>query len=295
MLQRFKIASTSLALNVHPSLLPQLRGAAPIQTAIARRILETGITLQQLSDGTFDQGNVIAQRPFALPQGTTYDDVIPTIGKASGELTVEALATLPERLETSVAQDPSKVTWALKPTSRTLTINWDGSTAEDIEALFRGFKHVSGPVTWLAPYDRQGKVPQPFLQVELREVAVPSSNWADEYPAAAELLRNAPPGTAVWQRKMDMLIVKTAPPTGPESQKLHAIFVTRLLTLSKSPLTAPDWWRGYGERLDSRKRIRFSNAPPVDHDTKHREAVAAFKQANKARSLAKDAARAESV
>lgn len=49
------------ALNVHPSLLPKYRGAAPIQWCIVNGELETGVTIQSLSRGTFDEGQILAQ------------------------------------------------------------------------------------------------------------------------------------------------------------------------------------------------------------------------------------------
>lgn len=51
-------------LNVHPSLLPQYRGAAPIQWAIANGETESGVTVQELSMGKFDRGRILAQHPL---------------------------------------------------------------------------------------------------------------------------------------------------------------------------------------------------------------------------------------
>lgn len=49
------------ALNVHPSLLPRYRGAAPIQWAMARGENTTGVTVQELSRGVFDHGDILGQ------------------------------------------------------------------------------------------------------------------------------------------------------------------------------------------------------------------------------------------
>ena len=48
-------------LNVHPSLLPALRGAAPLQWAIARRITHTGVSVQSIEPHRFDAGRILAQ------------------------------------------------------------------------------------------------------------------------------------------------------------------------------------------------------------------------------------------
>ena len=56
-----QFGSPSLTLNLHPSLLPQLRGAAPIQWAIARQLATTGVSVQQLSVDAFDRGAILGQ------------------------------------------------------------------------------------------------------------------------------------------------------------------------------------------------------------------------------------------
>lgn len=50
------------ALNVHPSLLPRYRGAAPLQWTIANGDTESGVTVQELSVGKFDHGRILAQK-----------------------------------------------------------------------------------------------------------------------------------------------------------------------------------------------------------------------------------------
>lgn len=55
------------ALNVHPSLLPRWRGAAPIQWSILNGDEEGGVTVQELSRGRFDRGRILAQEPVGLP------------------------------------------------------------------------------------------------------------------------------------------------------------------------------------------------------------------------------------
>lgn len=54
------------ALNVHPSLLPKYRGAAPIQHTILAGDDETGVTIQELDDKAFDAGRILAQTKMVL-------------------------------------------------------------------------------------------------------------------------------------------------------------------------------------------------------------------------------------
>lgn len=50
------------ALNIHPSVLPKYRGAAPIQWALINGDRETGVSVQELSKGKFDRGRLLGQR-----------------------------------------------------------------------------------------------------------------------------------------------------------------------------------------------------------------------------------------
>lgn len=61
LLSRFLPLNT---INVHPSLLPKYRGAAPIQWALINGDAETGVSIQELSRGTFDKGRILGQSHF---------------------------------------------------------------------------------------------------------------------------------------------------------------------------------------------------------------------------------------
>lgn len=140
MLDRFTAeTSSSMALNVHPSMLPHLRGAAPIQWAIARRLADTGVSIQQLSRGTFDQGHILAQMPSDIPQGSTYTSLMPTLARKGAELLLDTIINLPQRHLNAQQQDSAKATLAPKLDPRRAEIDWHQMTAEDIEARFRAF------------------------------------------------------------------------------------------------------------------------------------------------------------
>lgn len=243
--------SKSLALNVHPSLLPQLRGAAPIQWAIAKRMSETGVTVQQLSEGKFDHGDILAQQTVAVPPGSTYRSLLPVLADVSAALTVDTLANLPARHEQSIPQDPNKATLAFKPTPRDFTVDWSSMTAEDVEASHRAWQHVGGIKTWLKPLLAKEK----YLQVFLRDVSLPSA--ADgEYEHIKRILE--PPdvavGSACLAPKSKRIAVKT---TAAASSHTPFVYVSRLQTVSKKPLDAVDWWKGYPSRRDGSKHVTF--------------------------------------
>jgi methionyl-tRNA formyltransferase len=98
------------ALNVHASLLPRWRGAAPIQWAIAAGDRETGVTIMQMDEG-LDTGDVLLQR--TCPVGDDDAEALaPRLAALGGAALVEALDMLEGRRLVPVRQDGSKVTLA---------------------------------------------------------------------------------------------------------------------------------------------------------------------------------------
>ena len=76
-------------LNVHPSLLPDLRGPAPIVHALLKRRSHTGVTLQTMHPTRFDHGVVLSQTPapgIPIPKDCTAKDLIETLGPLGAEL-----------------------------------------------------------------------------------------------------------------------------------------------------------------------------------------------------------------
>ncbi|KAH8893246.1 Formyltransferase [Thozetella sp. PMI_491] len=81
-------------LNVHPSLLPDFRGPAPLQHAILNRRTHTGVSLQTLSEKTFDAGLVLAQTEIPgvpIPPGATFADLYEQFAALGAEMLVRGL------------------------------------------------------------------------------------------------------------------------------------------------------------------------------------------------------------
>ena len=96
-------------LNVHPSLLPRWRGAAPIERAILAGDGETGVSIMQLTAG-LDSGPVGLQQRVAIEPSDDYGALSARLQELGGELLVRALDEQPEY----IAQDESGVTYAEK-------------------------------------------------------------------------------------------------------------------------------------------------------------------------------------
>jgi methionyl-tRNA formyltransferase len=134
-------------LNVHASLLPKYRGAAPIQWAIANGETSTGITIMQMDAG-LDTGDILMQEPLAIGPDETADELHDRLARLGERLLLEALA----RLETGPLerrpQDHRQASLAPILTRQDGEIDWSW-TAAAIANRARGFHPWPGTFTHL--------------------------------------------------------------------------------------------------------------------------------------------------
>jgi methionyl-tRNA formyltransferase len=98
-------------INVHASLLPRYRGAAPIQWAILRGETQTGVSTMHIDAG-LDTGPVLLQRPLAIGPDETAGELEPRLARLGAEALVETLAGLASGSLTARPQDPARATLA---------------------------------------------------------------------------------------------------------------------------------------------------------------------------------------
>ncbi|MDE2091464.1 MAG: methionyl-tRNA formyltransferase [Gammaproteobacteria bacterium] len=122
-------------INIHASLLPRWRGAAPIQSAILAGDTESGITLMQMNAG-LDTGDILDVRKTAIRDEDTAQSLHDRLAKLGAEAIVELLAALPD--VKCMPQDDSRATHAAKLTRAEARINW-ASSATDIARRVRAY------------------------------------------------------------------------------------------------------------------------------------------------------------
>lgn len=83
------------ALNVHPSLLPKYRGAAPIQWAIINGDKSTGVSVQELSVGKFDRGGILGSATVDIPPHSTFTTLEPILANKGASLLLSLLSDMP--------------------------------------------------------------------------------------------------------------------------------------------------------------------------------------------------------
>jgi methionyl-tRNA formyltransferase len=132
-------------INVHASLLPKYRGAAPIQWAIASGEQTTGVTTMHLNEG-LDTGDILLQKEMALQPDDTAVTFAPRLAELGADLLVETLRALEEKTITPIPQDHSQATLAPILKKEDGQIDFSRS-ATDIHNRLRGFQPWPGAHT----------------------------------------------------------------------------------------------------------------------------------------------------
>ena len=128
--------------NVHPSLLPQYRGSAPIQWAILNGDKETGVTTMYLDEG-MDSGDIILRTKTPIDKDETSGKLWDRLSKIGAELLVETLEKIENKTAPRIKQ-PKEFTLAPMLEKSQAKIDWESKTAEEIKNLVRGLNPIMG-------------------------------------------------------------------------------------------------------------------------------------------------------
>jgi len=209
--------------NVHASLLPRWRGAAPIQWALASGDAETGITIMQMDAG-LDTGDMLLKHRTPIHPDDTGGTLHDRLAQLGGRAITEALAELEAGTLTPTVQDASQATYARKLDKEEGRIDWH-QAADAIERRIRAFN------PWPICSTREGDTTLRILQAQVTSLGEPMD----------------PPGT-----------VLTRDPDGAQVQCGEGVLNIQRIQLSgKNPQSIADLINGGrpllspGQRLDS--------------------------------------------
>jgi methionyl-tRNA formyltransferase len=134
-------AASEGAWNVHASLLPKYRGAAPIERSIMAGEPESGVTIIRMDEG-LDTGPMALQRPLPIPPDMTGGELSELLAGLGTEAVVEVLNQIEAGTVNLIEQDSLHATYAPKLLDEDLEIRWDRSV-EDVANLVRALSpHV---------------------------------------------------------------------------------------------------------------------------------------------------------
>lgn len=169
------------AINVHTSLLPKWRGAAPIQYAILHGDQETGVTIMQMDKG-MDTGPIISQAKCGIAKDETAQSLHDKLSHLAPNILLKAVNDLVYQKTQKILQDNSKATYTKKINKADALINWN-EDALQIERKIRAF------TPWPVAYTH---IANSTLRILKAQIAAP--------------INKAPPGTIVKLDKEGMLV-----------------------------------------------------------------------------------------
>ncbi|MBR3254715.1 MAG: methionyl-tRNA formyltransferase [Clostridia bacterium] len=180
-------------INVHGSLLPKYRGAAPIQWAVLNGDKTTGITTMYMDKG-MDTGDMILKEEVQIGEDETTGELWDRLSKIGGELLVKTL----KKIEAGTApreKQGEDFTMAPMLDKEMSKIDWENKTADEIKNLVRGLNPIMGAYTFL-----NGK------KIKFWRVQVASQ---DEIEYDEENIQNYKNGTVVVSDTKDGIFIKT--------------------------------------------------------------------------------------
>ena len=134
-------------INVHGSLLPKYRGAAPIQWAVLNGDKTTGITTMYMDEG-MDTGDMILKQEVKIGENETTGELWDRLSKIGGELLVKTLKEI-EKGAAPREKQGEDFTTAPMLSKEMAKIDWNKKTAQEIKNLVRGLNPIMGAYTFL--------------------------------------------------------------------------------------------------------------------------------------------------
>lgn len=125
--------------NIHPSLLPRFRGAAPVPAAILAEDLHTGVTLQKISQ-EMDCGDIILQSRYTISDSDTTESLLNALSREGSVLLDTLLDNFDDIYARSYAQTPAEAVYCRKIVSSFGYLTWSES-AQRIAVLTRAFSN----------------------------------------------------------------------------------------------------------------------------------------------------------
>lgn len=191
------------SINVHASLLPALRGAAPINWAIARGHAETGVTIMRMVKA-MDAGAIIHQVREPILPDETAGDLTLRLSEVGAAALIEALALMGAGVAEEVEQDHDAATFAPKIDREVARIDWS-RPASEVAPHVRAMDPVPGAWTRLVDAPVKLFAPKVWSDADLEELRSPASG--SNGGARVNDRRDAP-GTVLRANTSDGVLVR---------------------------------------------------------------------------------------
>jgi len=192
-------------INVHGSLLPAYRGAAPIQWAVINGERETGVTIMQMDEG-MDTGDILCTAAIAVEENDTAGSLFAKLAELGGQTLLETLRLLKEGRLNATPQDDALATVAPMLKKEDGRIDWRKS-AREIHCLIRGLD------PWPSAYC--------YLDDKRLQLFSPEIHYQDVNTAPGTLLNADKRGLLIATGR-DCLLVREVQPEGKKRMSVEA-------------------------------------------------------------------------
>ncbi|XP_061710613.1 methionyl-tRNA formyltransferase, mitochondrial [Cydia pomonella] len=213
--------------NVHPSLLPRWRGAAPIIHTLLHGDQLTGVSLMRIKPNIFDVGEIINQRTVPVPKDILLPELTEQLSEIGAEMLVDCMRTLPESLANAKPQSEEGVTYAKKINKSISDVRWSDMTATEVYNLYRAIYGLYPLTTTFR--NKQLKLFDAFLDETVDSCSV-----------------SKPEGSLEYCEKKNAIRVLCKDKT--------YIYFRSLRIVGKKEITALDFYNGYIKNMPLEKR-----------------------------------------
>ena len=134
-------------INVHPSLLPKYRGAAPINWALIQGEEKTGVSIMLMDEG-LDAGDILLQEETMIGSEETFGELHDRLSEMGAELLLKTIGMIVKGAVRRIPQDASFATYARRLNKEDGRIHWEANVG-DIANLIRGLSPSPGAYTFL--------------------------------------------------------------------------------------------------------------------------------------------------
>ena len=227
------------ALNVHASLLPSYRGAAPLQHALMDGAAASGVTIMHMAS-RLDAGDIVVQQKIDIPLDMNHAALHDAVSLLGSELLCQAVKAIVAGTARRVPQDESLVSYAPSLTSSDQQLDWSMSAAQ-LHNRIRAFDPQAGTITYYN--DKQLKIWKASA-VQEEEFSQALLHWNQEHGDQQAL-----PGTAIKFTPLGIIV----------STGLGGLLVQEVQPSGKKRMASTAWLQGRplqeGQRFEAKREL----------------------------------------
>ncbi|XP_053594412.1 methionyl-tRNA formyltransferase, mitochondrial isoform X1 [Microplitis demolitor] len=222
-------------INVHASLLPRWRGAAPIIYSLMNGDTQTGITIMKIMPKKFDIGDILAQQVVDIDPDETQPELYNKLSKIGADLLIETMKNLPDSLYSGKPQSEVNATYAPKITRKISSINWDELTAKNVYDIQRALTGIYPLIT-------------NFEGNKIKIYGIKLFNHRTNMTATSKII----PGLMSYDKKFDLLII--------QCEDGNWISVNQVSMANRKKLSAKEFYNGFLSKKSNQVVLKYLNS-----------------------------------